>query len=64
MNALRDGSADDQVRPVAPEKKRAEASASAYVTDVLVVGKGNLLQVRTVAIRAAQIHAYTRESYS
>jgi hypothetical protein len=56
MNALRDGSADDQVRPVAPEQNRAEASSGVYATDVLLVGQGNLLQVRAAAVRAPQLH--------
>ena len=53
MNALRDRSTDDQIRSVAPEQKGAEPSSRVYVTDVLLVGQRNLLQIRTVAIRAA-----------
>ena len=53
MNALRDRPADEQIRSVAPEQKRAEPSSRVYVTDVLLVCQRNLLQVPTVAIGAA-----------
>jgi hypothetical protein len=55
MNAPRGCSANDQIWSVAPEKKRAEASSRVDVNLALLVSQRNLLQVRTVTIRAPQV---------